>query len=1099
MSYAELHMKTNFSFLEGASHPEELVLRAAELGYKALAVTDCNSLAGMVRAHEAAKDAGLKLLIGAEITPENGPPVVLWATDRAAYGRLARLITRGRRRAEKGECRLSVDDVAEHAAGLIAGIDCKLKIENCTLHIEETPPPSAEQLTIDNLQFAICNSSLSHYRDIFPGRCYLLAELHQGPDDRGQLRRLLELSRRSGIPLAAAGDVHFHVPERQALCDVLTAIRFGCTVDEAREHLFPNAGRHLKPPEEMAALFAEAPDAMRRTLEITERCTFSLDELRYEYPEELASPGMTPIEHLTKLTWDGARQRYPGGVPEKVRRLIEHELALIGELRYEAYFLTVWDLVRFAREREILCQGRGSAANSAVCYCLGVTSVDPDRMDLLFERFISRERNEAPDIDVDFEHERREEVIQYVYEKYGRDRAGMTAEVITYRPRSAVRDVGKALGLSLDRVDNLAKRLEHFRQVTDLPARCRESGIDPDSTLGRQLVELVGELVGFPRHLSQHTGGMVMTRGRLSELVPIENAAMPDRTVIQWNKDDLDELGILKVDCLALGMLTAIRKCFHLVRKHYGRELTLANIPPGDTAVYDMICRADTMGVFQIESRAQMSMLPRLRPRSFYDLVIEVAIVRPGPIQGNMVHPYLRRRNGEEPVKYPDEAIRRVLGKTLGVPLFQEQAMRLAVVAAGFTPGEADQLRRAMGAWRRPGVIDAFRKKLIDGMLAKGFSSQYAASVFTQIRGFGDYGFPESHAASFALLVYVSAWLKWHYQAAFSCALLNSQPLGFYAPGQLVRNAREHGVEVLPADVNHSGWDCTLEGDCKLQIEEPLAASQQRSNNSARALRLGFRMLTGMSSADAERIVAARREGTFRSMEDFARRTGLRRTTLSRLAKADAFGSLELNRRQALWDALGEDGKELPLFEEKNCKLQIANCKLQIEENARKLAEPLAASRSSAVSSSSAPQLPALSAAEEVLADYRATGFSLKDHPLSFLREGLDRLGVTPAAGLASWPDGKPIRVAGIVLVRQRPSTAKGITFVTLEDETGTANLIVRPAVWSRHRQAALGATLLLAEGQLQRHGLVIHVLVKRLENLSSRMHELGPQSRDFC
>jgi len=1120
MSYAELHAKTNFSFLVGASHPDELIRRAAELGYKALAVTDRNSLAGVVRAHGAAKDAGLKLLIGAEITLEDAPPVVLWATDRAAYGRLARLITRGRRRAEKGECRLSLDDVAEHAEGLIAGVvcregvgsgkwevgsarDCKLKIANCKLQIGEATPTAHEQFTIHNLQFAICNSSLFRYREVFPARCYLLAELHQGPDDRGQLRRLLDLSRRVGIPLAAAGDVHFHVPARQALGDVLTAIRLGCTVDEAREHLFPNAGCHLKSAEEMAALFADAPEAIHRTLDIAEQCTFSLDELRYEYPEELAPPGMTPLEHLTKLTWDGARRRYPDGVPEKVRRLLNHELTLIGELRYEAYFLTVWDLVRFARERGILCQGRGSAANSAVCYCLGITSVDPGRMDLLFERFISRERNEAPDIDVDFEHERREEVIQYVYEKYGRDRAGMTAEVITYRPRSAVRDVGKALGLSLDRVDSLAKRLEHFREAPDLPDRCRESGIDPESTLGRQLVELVVELVDFPRHLSQHTGGMVVSRGRLSELVPIENAAMPDRTVIQWNKDDLDKLGILKVDCLALGMLTAIRKCFDLVEKHYGRELALANVPPGDTAVYDMICRADTMGVFQIESRAQMSMLPRLRPRSFYDLVIEVAIVRPGPIQGNMVHPYLRRRNGEEAVTYPDEAIRRVLGKTLGVPLFQEQAMRLAVVAAGFTPGEADQLRRAMGAWRRPGVIDAFRKRLIDGMIGKGFSAQYAESVFTQIRGFGDYGFPESHAASFALLVYVSAWLKCHYQAAFTCALLNSQPLGFYAPGQLVRNAREHGVEVRPVDVNRSEWDCTLEGDEELHIENrTLKIANCRSKTDKREvqtmkplaashLRLGFRTLTGMSVADAERIVAARRGGWFRSMEDFARRTGLRRAVLSRLAKADAFGSLKLSRRRALWDALGQDWGELPLFDGGNCKLQIENCKLQI-------AKPLAASPSPTFQSSPSPQLPALSPAEEVLADYRATGFSLKAHPLEFLREGLDGIGVVPATALTTWPDKDPVRVAGIVLVRQRPSTAKGITFVTLEDETGTANLIVRPAVWGRYRRAALGATLLLAEGQLQRHGLVIHVLVKRLEDLSTRMHELGPQSRDF-
>jgi len=1035
MRYAELHTKTNFSFLEGASHPDELARHAAKLEYTALAVTDRNSLAGVVRAHGAAKDLGLKLLIGAEISPEDASPVVLLATDRAAYGRLARLITRGRRRAEKGQCRVSFEDVAEHADGLIA-----VAMPQAATH-------------------------LYPYRDVFKDRCYLLAELTQGPDDRGRLQRLKQMARRERMPLVAAGGVRYHVPDRQPLCDVLTAIRLGTTVAAAGEHLFPNAQRYLKSPRAMAASFADAPEAVRRTAEIADRCTFSLDELRYEYPEELApeelaSSGQTPIEHLAQLTWDGARDRYPGGVPDRVRQLLEHELQLIEELHYEAYFLTVWDLVRFARRREILCQGRGSAANSAVCYCLGITSVDPQRVDVLFERFVSRERNEAPDIDVDFEHQRREEVLQYLYDKYGRDRAGMTAEVITYRPRSAVRDVGKALGLSLDRVDALAKRIEHFHSEPELDKRCREAGIDPSAGLGRQLVELVGQLVGFPRHLSQHTGGMVMTKGPLCELVPIENAAMPGRTVIQWNKDDLDELGILKVDCLALGMLTAIRRCFGLVRQHYGKKLTLANIPEGDEAVYEMICRADTVGVFQIESRAQMSMLPRLRPRCFYDLVIEVAIVRPGPIQGNMVHPYLRRRNGQEEATYPNEAIRRVLGKTLGVPLFQEQAMRLAVVAAGFTPGEADQLRRAMGAWRRSGVIDRFRKKLIDGMRAEGFSEQYAEAVFAQIRGFGDYGFPESHAASFALLVYVSAWLKRHYPAAFTCALLNSQPMGFYAPAQLIRDVREHGVEVLACDVNHSDCDCGLE---VVSVARPQAADGV-------ALRLGLNMLHGLASAHAERIEQARRKRPFRSLEDFSRRTGLGRSVLTRLSKAGAFGSLGLNRREALWHALEQDQKELPLFEQSG-----------VRETHHTV------------------DLPKLTPAEEVLADYRSTGLSLGAHPLKFLRSRLDDLSVVPAQRLKSWPNGKPVRVAGIVLVRQRPGTAKGITFVTLEDETGIANLIIRPGVWKRYRQAALGATLLLADGKLQRQGVVIHVLTTKLEDLSEWMREMGSQSRDFC
>jgi error-prone DNA polymerase len=1026
MPYAEIHAKTNFSFLEGASHADELALRASELGYAALAIADRNSLAGVVRAHGAAKQLGLKLLIGAEIAPHDAPPVVLLATDRDAYGRLARLITRGCRRAEKGTCHLTLADVAEHAAGLIAGV---------------VPVGSSERTLAE---------FLPAYREAFGDRCYLLAELHQGADDEAKLARLQALARQSRVPLAAAGNVCFHAPERRPLHDVLTATRLGLTVAEAVEHLLPNAQRYLKPIDEIAAAFARAPEALRRTVEIAGRATFSLDELRYEYPEELVPPGTTPVAYLTRLAWAGAEKRYPAGVPEKVRGLIEHELKLIEELHYEAYFLTVWDLVRFARRRGILCQGRGSAANSAVCYCLGVTSVDPERMDVLFERFVSRERNEAPDIDVDFEHQRREEVLQYLYEKYGRERAGMTAEVITYRPRSAVRDVGKALGLSLDRVDRLAKALEHYREEPALDRRCREAGIDPQSPLGRQLVELVGLLVGFPRHLSQHTGGMVMTRGPLCELVPIENAAMPERTVIQWNKDDLDELGILKVDCLALGMLSAIHRCFDLVQKHHGRELTLANVPEGDQGVYAMIRRADTMGVFQIESRAQMSMLPRLKPRCFYDLVIEVAIVRPGPIQGNMVHPYLRRRSGEEQVTYPSPEIREVLEKTLGVPLFQEQAMRLAVVAAGFTPGEADQLRRAMGAWRRPGVIDQFRRKLIRGMLAHGLSREYADSVFNQIRGFGDYGFPESHAASFALLVYVSAWLKHHYPAAFTAALLNSQPMGFYAPAQLVRNAREHGVEVRPVDVNQSDWDCTLEDG---------------------ALRLGLCMLSGFAAALGEKLVAARGSRPFRSLDDFARRTGLGKPAIARLAKAGAFGSLGLDRRGALWHALAQDQRAMPLFD---CLKS----------------EPQAAAP---------PELPRMTPSQEVLADYRATGLSLSAHPISFLRQGLERIGVIPSKQLETWPDGRPVRVAGIVLVRQRPGTAKGITFVTLEDESGVANLIIRPDVWQRFRQDALGAKILLAAGRLQRVGRVIHVLVTRLENLSGRMEELRADSRDFC
>jgi error-prone DNA polymerase len=1011
--YAELSCKTNFSFLEGASHPDELVFRASELGYQALAITDHNSLAGVVRAHAIAEQLGLKLLIGAQITPVDASPVTLLATDRRAYGRLSRLISRGRQVAEKGACRITFADIAEHAEGLLAGA------------VADVP----------------------RYRDVFQDRCYRFVALHH-VDDQQILETAIQSAEQARVPLVACGEVLFHDPNRQPLADVLTAIRTGCTVADAGELLFPNAERYLKSYQQIADLFASRPDAVRRTIEIADRCTFSLAELRYEYPEELAPLGQSPLEYLIDLTWEGARRCYPAGIPDKVRQLVAHELQLIGELRYEAFFLTVRDLVRFARSRNILCQGRGSAANSAVCYCLGVTSVDPGSQDVLFERFISRERNEAPDIDVDFEHERREEVLQYLYNKYGRQRAGMTAEVITYRPRSAMRDVGKALGLSLDRVDAIAKALDGY-QAEEIGERVRRAGLDPHSSLGRQLTGLVGELVGFPRHLGQHVGGMVMTRGPLCEIVPIENAAMPERTVIEWDKDDLDELGILKVDCLSLGMLTAIRKSFDFVRRHYGCELTLANIPADDADVYAMISRADTVGVFQIESRAQMSMLPRLQPKCYYDLVIQVAIVRPGPIQGNMVHPYLRRRAGEEPVFYPNEEIQAVLSKTLGVPLFQEQAMRLAVVAAGFTPGEADQLRRAMAAWRRPGIITAFHKKFVDGMLQRGLTAEFAESVFNQIKGFGEYGFPESHAASFASLAYISAWLKHHYPAVFCAALINSQPMGFYVPAQLVRDAQGHGVEVRPIDVNHSCWDCTL---------EPAEKSF--------AVRLGLRMVDGLGSAAAVAIERSRRAGPFHSIGQFARRTQLRSAAIRRLAEADAFRSLQLDRRQSLWQSLGQRQEYRPLFTAEDV-------------------EPLVL-------------LPAMSGQEQVLADYQTTRLSLKAHPVSFFRSDLTARGVTPAGTLNDLPNGCFVRVAGLVLVRQRPGTAKGITFVTLEDETGTANLIIRLDVWERYHQVARTATALIAHGRLQNQQKVIHVLASKLEAFDGPLAAMDSQSRDF-
>jgi len=1068
-----LHCRTNYSFLRGGSHPDELVQQAATLGYKALAITDCNTLAGVVRAHAAARECGLKLLIGAEITPRDAPPIILLATDRAAYGRLSRLLTCGKRRAPKGECELYFADVAEHAAGLIAVLPSPLGGEGAGVRgraftANPSPPaplPQGERGAMD-------------YRAVFGDRCYALAELHYGPDDSRLFEELRQRAKLANIPLAAANGVCFHVPERRFLFDVLTAVHEGCSVAELGDRILTNAERYLKSPQQMAALFAACPEAIARTVEVAERCTFSLDELRYEYPHELCPAGTTPIQHLTALTWEGARGHYPHGIPDKVRGLIEYELRLIAELRYEAYFLTVWDLVRFARSRDILCQGRGSAANSAVCFCLGVTSVDPDRIDVLFERFVSKERNEAPDIDVDFEHERREEVLQYIYEKYGRERAGMTAEVITYRPRSAVRDVGKALGLSLDRVDSLAKAVDHYSEEK-LVARFREAGFDATSRLGRQLVTLLQQIPSFPRHLSQHVGGMVITQGPLSELVPIENAAMPDRTVIEWDKDDLDALGILKVDCLSLGMLTAIRKGFDLIKLHYGRELTLATVPAEDPLVYEMIQKADTVGVFQIESRAQMSMLPRLKPACFYDLVIEVAIVRPGPIQGNMVHPYLRRRSGQEAVEYPNETIRAVLEKTLGVPIFQEQAMRLAVVAAGFTPGEADQLRRAMGAWRKRGVIDAFRQKLINGMIGNGYDAEFAERLFMQIRGFGEYGFPESHAASFALLVYVSAWIKRHYPVVFAAAILNSQPMGFYAPAQLVGDARKHGVAVLPVDVNASAWDCTLVGPaCRAG---PALASEQSGNvddlrkspdaqgpfrQNGPTLLLGFRLITGLQQAHAEQIVRCREATPFTSFADFARRTGLSSAVLIRLAKADAFQSLGVTRRQALWLAYpGRDAT--PLFDQ-----------LETPEEA--------------------VPLPAMSPQQEVVADYTTVGLSLKNHPFAFLREQLDKLGAAPTSALAERPNGCQLKVGGLVLLRQRPSTAKGITFVTLEDETGFANLIVRQEVWERYRRVARSAAALLAHGELQRQGQIIHLLVDKLEDLSTLLADLQTRSRDF-
>ena len=1074
--YAELHCKTNYSFLSGGSHADELVEQAVELGYSALAITDENTLAGVVRAYAAARTKNLKLIIGSEIIPGDAPPLVLWATDRRSYAGLSRLLTQGRRRAPKGECWLKLEDIAEFSAGLIAGVIPHLPGDRLPMNHLQDDHVSYEWYQIKGRQKRVDQRRLQQYADIFGDRCYLLAELYQGSDDAWRVDELSKLSAHTSIPLVATGDVLYHSPARMPLHDVLTATKHHTTVEQAGDLLLPNAGRHLQSPKARIDQFRACPGAIQRTLEIADRCHFQMDQLRYEYPLELAPVGESPIQYLKRLTVAGSHKRYPNGVPSKVQKQIEHELKLIKDLKYEAYFLTVHDLVKFARSRKILCQGRGSAANSAVCYCLEVTAVDPGTTDLLFERFISKERDEAPDIDIDFEHERREEVLQYLYKKYGRDRAGLAATVVTYRTRSAIRDVGKALGLSLDRVDALAKQVDGRQDSDDLTARCQTVGIDPHSKIGLRLIHLVNELVGFPRHLSQHVGGMVITQGRLDELVPIENAAMEDRTVIQWDKEDLEELGLLKVDCLCLGMLTAIRKCFHMVQEHWGGDpLTLATVPREDPLVYDMICAADTVGVFQIESRGQMSMLPRLKPRCWYDLVIEVAIVRPGPIQGNMVHPYLRRRNGEEQAIYPNEQIKAVLHRTLGVPIFQEQAMKLAVVAAGFTPGEADQLRRAMGAWRKSGVIEVFREKLMRGMRAQGLDGEFAEQVFRQIRGFGEYGFPESHAASFAKLVYISCWLKHYYPAAFTASLLNAQPMGFYAPAQLIADVQRHGVEVLPVDVNYSDWDNTLAWK---STATPTLPSSSPSHPHASplpqpAIRLGMRQINGLRTSAAARIMEARKHGPFQSMADFGRRTRLGQATLEQLSRAAALTSLKQDRRVALWQAMGQEKtpQHQPLFDD-----------LHADDDEDAL-------------------LPALAEQDEVFADYRTTGLSLRAHPISFYRKQLTQLRVSTAEELDIKPNERHLRVAGLVILRQRPATAKGITFVTLEDETGPLNLIIKPSIWERYYQIVRTRPAWIAHGKLERRSGVTHVIVNRLEDLAERLGEsedLKTRSRDF-
>jgi error-prone DNA polymerase len=1102
--YFELHCKTNFSFLEGASHAHELVQRASELGYQGLAVTDRDTLAGVVRAHTAAKDANLPFIVGCELHPVDGPPVVVWPTDRVGYGQLCRLLSIGRIRGSKGTCILSWHEIAQHSERWLAGLVMRLPDAAAGIATRSVPPERdpdekfsgrtrepldrvlprhAEELCIASIpQAPWCSAGtefdvledapwltwLGRFRELMGTRGYVLSHLEAGLNDAGKLKRLMTLSSASSVPILAAGGVLYHRAQRMILHDCLTAIATGTTIDQVARFRPANAMHAMRTLEQLHLQYRECPEAIANTLAVASQISFRLDSLRYEYPREWSPEGLEPIDYLKRLTWSGAKERYPKGVPVRVVEMLQHEMKLIEELHYESYFLTVWDLVRFARSRDILCQGRGSAANSAVCYCLGITSVDPKEYDLLFERFISRERNEAPDIDIDFEHQRREEVLQYIYEKYGRHRAGMTAAVTTYRTRSAVRECAKAMGLSQDCIDGLSKIIDGRAGNESLPDRCRQVGLDPDSEIGKRFLFLVESIRGFPRHLSQHTGGMVMTQGALCELCPIENAAMTDRTIIQWDKDDLDELGILKVDCLALGMLSAIHRSLDLIATHYERPLSLASIPAADARVYDMICEADTVGVFQIESRAQMSMLPRLRPRCFYDLVIEVAIVRPGPIQGNMVHPYLAaRQNGKQP-EYPNEAIAAVLRKTMGVPIFQEQAMRLAVVAAGFTPGEADQLRRAMAAWRRPGIIDQFQRKLIDGMQANGLDEEFAMKVFTQIRGFGEYGFPESHAASFALLVYASCWIKYHYPDAFCCAMLNSQPLGFYAPAQLISDAQRHGVSVSAVDINRSQWDCVLESLEKQKGEPTFSSSSKRVS-----LRLGLRMVRGLAQCDAQRIVEERNaRGPYRDQADLVRRCGLTQSALSTLADCGALNTVSRDRRSAYWQSLSQETRhvEMPLL-----------TATRADED-----DPL-------------PDfLDPMNPLEEVAADYETTGLSLAGHPMQFYRKQLELQRVATAAQLKQMGNGQLVRVAGLILLRQRPGTAKGITFVTMEDETGSINLVLRPSIWESYYLICKRSNAWMVHGTLENRQGVIHVVAAIVEDLSQTLGPIDLRSRDF-
>jgi error-prone DNA polymerase len=1066
-SYVELGISSPFSFLRGASDAIELVLQALALGMDSIGIADRNTLAGVVRMHSAAKEAGLKPLIGCRLDLTDMPSLLAYPIDREGYGRLSRLLSLGKMRADKGECELSLDDVAEHAEG-IAFI--------------AWPSDDLDAFEVE----------LPRLREVLPSLCHVAAAYLYRGGDVARIERLDRIARANGCTILATNDVHFHAPDKRPLQDVMTCIREKTTIAKAGFLLNPNAERHLKSPDEMARLFARWPHAISATREFADALDFSLDELRYEYPKETVPEGKSPQDYLAQLTWDGAREKWPGAIPKKVERQLRHELKLIERLDFARYFLTVHDIVAFARglDPPILCQGRGSAANSAVCYCLGITAVDPSTSDLLFERFISEERREPPDIDVDFEHERREEVIQHIYSKYGRDRAGIAATVIHYRPRSAIREVGKVMGLSEDVCGALASTIWGYMEGEMEEARAKDAGLDLSDPHLKRTIRLAEQMIGMPRHLSQHVGGFILTERPLTETVPVGNGAMADRTFIEWDKDDIDELGILKIDVLALGMLTCIRKCFDLVEQHHGERWELATIPQDEPAVYDMLCRGDSLGVFQVESRAQMNMLPRLKPRCFYDLVIEVAIVRPGPIQGDMVHPYLKRRSGKDPILFPcpspehgaPDELEKILGRTLGVPIFQEQAMKIAIDAARFSSEEANQLRKAMATFRSKGNIELLQDKMVGRMVERGYDPDFAQRCFDQIKGFGEYGFPESHAASFAHLVYVSSWLRWRYPAAFAAALLNSQPMGFYAPAQIVRDAKEHGVEVREVDVNHSDWDCTLEalpidggglggGDsgAPLYVQRHPTPAPPHQGEGKVALRLGLRQVDGLRREAAERVMARR---PYASVEELHSRGRVPVHAIQRLAAADAFRSMGLDRRAALWDSRAlRQAPDLPLF-------AFADAQDEGTESAP-------------------AELPRMPLAEHVISDYQTVRLSLKAHPMHFLRDYYAKQNFVTAEQLRSIRDGKRLSIAGVVLIRQRPGTSKGVVFITIEDETGVANLVVWPAVFEKQRKIVMGARLMAVRGMVQKDpdSEVIHVVAGTLEDHTHMLSRLSDDS----